>query len=454
MNSTFFNFFSKQIVLTLLIVSFLFTLFIPFFSIIYSDNPYQINLANYFIKNATYFSVLTFLSQFIYAKTILVFGDYFIVLKLLNSLFVFFTVYTPLLLFYKKIDTKKYILFATIALFLFLPFSRLSIGWDAISDFFLIISVCFFIKYLHNSNLKYILILSVVITCSIYAKITNVLLLPFLLVGYIIYTKINKKHINFKHLILFVVCFLIVFNGFLFFFFNAPLEYYSNLKGNEDLNDSYTVLGLLERVYNHLKFGIKPLVVFVFYYLVFIKFSSIKHAVYFKILWFLLYVLLVYNYVSIERSYYIYVLVLSFSLIGFLFFEVFLNKKIVLQSKFLIVFLLIISFFPTIGSNTGLTKINLILYFPLILTLNTFKIEISKYKTFILCTLAYIFILRFFYFIDHQPIYSEYSINKGKLYPVISHIGTPKRLEKLDQFLEDKNVNTIYFYGLYVEYSG
>ena len=132
----------------------IFTVFIvPFFNVDFSDNPYQINIANYYNENNSFISGFTFFSQFIYAKVILLFGDNFIVLKLLNSVIVLFTAFVPFFLLLDYIKPKLYIFYASIAIVFFVPFSRLSIGWDAVSDFFIIVSVCFLIKWLFKNKL-------------------------------------------------------------------------------------------------------------------------------------------------------------------------------------------------------------------------------------------------------------------------------------------------------------
>lgn len=116
--------------------------------------------------------------------------------------------------------------------------------------------------------------------------------------------------------------------------------------------------------------------------------------------------------------------------------------------KLIVFFLIITSFFPTIGSNTGLSKNNLILYVPIIFSLLNIQLNYNQYKAFFISFLIYVFVLRIFNFIDYSTINSDFSFNNKKLYPTISNSNTTNKLKELDKFLNNKNTSNIYFYGM------
>jgi hypothetical protein len=443
------NFFdSKKNAVLLFILSFSVAIVFSFLNVDYSDNPYQINVANLYLQNNEFTSGLTFLSQYLYAKTILIFGDYFFVAKLLNSLFVFFTAFTPFILFYKKKSGIPFIILASISFLLFAPFSRLSIGWDAIADFFVIVSVVFFIKYLEKPKWYFAFILCISLIFSIYTKTTFVLLPPLFLLTYIMFYKINKLKINYLNLIIFIFMFLIVFNFLLFFFFKTPLNYYESLIGKEEFNDSYSIFGLLERIMNHLKFSIKPLFFFCYYYLFFVKLKPTIYVKSFQLVGVLLFSYFIYNFISIERGFYIYILVITTFILCWLVMEVFQKKELSISNKVLIVFLILISFYPTIGSNTGLSKNSLILFFPLIFMYFNLKFNSKIYMKLLYFIGVYIVLLRLFNFIDFQKINSDFVINSGKLYPMVSQTATQTRLNEVDNYLKTNGIKHFYFYSL------
>ena len=275
------NFFdSKKNAIFLFILSFSVVIVFSFLNVDYSDNPFQINIANYYLLNDEYFSVISFFSQYLYSRIILVFNDSLVNFKLFNSFLILISVYIPLFFFRKQINYYKYISLASLALLLFVPFSRLSIGWDAISDVFFLLTASLFIRSILDDRFNYLFFIALAIVFATYTKITNILLLFFIVFSLIVYKKIEKQPINYFHLLGFIFLTIFFFNVFFFLFFDSPIEYYNQLLGKKELNDSYGVLGLLERIYNHLKFSIKPLVLFFGYYVIFIKYIQLKHILY------------------------------------------------------------------------------------------------------------------------------------------------------------------------------
>lgn len=443
------NFFdSKTHAVLLFILSISVAIVFSFLNVDFSDNPFQINTANYYLKSNEFSSGITFFSQFIYAKTFLFFGDNFFVAKLLNSIFVFVTAFFPFFLFNKKKSNIQFIILASISFLLFAPFSRLSIGWDAIADFFVMVSVVFFIKYLEKPNWKYAFILCISLIFSIYTKITFVLLPLLFLLTYIVFHKLNRLKINYFGLFIFIISFLFFFNFLLFLFFKTPTHYYSSLMGKEELNDSYSILGLLERIMNHIKFSIKPVFFFCYYYVFFIKLKSTIFVKFLQFLGILFFSYFIYNFITIERGFYIYILVISTFILCWFTMEVFINKELSLSKKMLILFLLLISYFPTIGSNTGLSKNSLILFFPLIFVYFNLKFNFKIYKKLLFFLGVYIVLVRLFYFIDFQKINSDFVVNEKKLYPMVSHNTTKTRLNEVDNFIKANAITDFYFYSL------
>lgn len=443
------NFFdSKKNAIFLFILSFSVVIVFSFLNVDYSDNPFQINIANYFLINGEYFSVISFFSQYVYSKIILVFNDSLVNFKLLNSLLILISVYIPLFFFRKKINHYKYISLASLALLLFVPFSRLSIGWDAISDVFFFLTASLFIKYVQDNRFIYLFFIALAIVFATYTKITNILLLFFIVFSLIVYKKIEKQSVNFIHLFGFIFFTIFFFNIFLYLFFDSPIEYYNQLLGKKELNDSYGVLGLLERIYNHLKFSIKPLLLFFGYYIIFIKYNQLKQILYLKILWYLIFVTFAYNFIAIERGFYNYILVISSFILGFLIVEIFFKSVYSLKTKLLILFLILMSFFPTIGSNTGLSKNSLILFMPLILAYFHLKFNFKNYNKLVFLIGVYVVVLRLFYFIDFQKINSDFVVNEKKLYPMVSHNTTKTRLDEVDNFIKTNAITDFYFYSL------
>lgn len=443
------NFFdSKKNAIFLFILSFSVVIVFSFLNVDYSDNPFQINIANYYLLNDEYFSVISFFSQYLYSRIILVFNDSLVNFKLFNSFLILISVYIPLFFFRKQINHYKYISLASLALLLFVPFSRLSIGWDAISDVFFLLTASLFIRYIQDERFNYLFFIALAIVFATYTKITNILLLFFIVFSLIVYKKIEKQPINYFHLLGFIFLTIFFFNVFFFLFFDSPIEYYNQLLGKKELNDSYGVLGLLERIYNHLKFSIKPLVLFFGYYVIFIKYIQLKHILYLKIIWFLFFVGFVYNFIAIERGFYNYILVISSFILGFLIVEVFFKSVYSLKTKLLILFLILMSFFPTIGSNTGLSKNSLILFMPLILAYFHLKFNFKNYYKLVFLIGVYVLVLRLFYFIDFQKINSDFVVNEKKLYPMVSHNTTKTRLNEVDNFIKTNAITDFYFYSL------
>ena len=443
------NFFdSKKNAIFLFILSFSVVIVFSFLNVDYSDNPFQINIANYYLLNDEYFSVISFFSQYLYSRIILVFNDSLVNFKLFNSFLILISVYIPLFFFRKQINYYKYISLASLALLLFVPFSRLSIGWDAISDVFFLLTASLFIRYIQDERFNYLFFIALAIVFATYTKITNILLLFLIVFSLIVYKKIEKQPINYFHLLGFIFLTIFFFNVFFFLFFDSPIEYYNQLLGKKELNDSYGVLGLLERIFNHLKFSIKPLLLFFGYYIIFIKFNQLKQILYLKIIWFLFFVGFVYNFIAIERGFYNYILVISSFILGFLIVEVFFKSDYDLKSKLLILFLILMSFFPTIGSNTGLSKNSLILFMPLILAYFHLKFNFKNYYKLVFLIGVYVVVLRLFYFIDFQKINSDFVVNEEKLYPMVSHNATKTRLNEVDNFIKTNAITDFYFYSL------
>lgn len=444
--NNFFN--SKKNAIFLFILSFSVVIVFSFLNVDYSDNPFQINIANYYLLNDEYFSVISFFSQYLYSRIILVFNDSLVNFKLFNSLLILISVYIPLFFFRKQINHYKYISLASISLLLFIPFSRLSIGWDAISDVFFLLTASLFFSYIQDNRFKYLFFIALAIVFATYTKITNILLLFFIVFSLIVYWKMEKQPIKYFYLLGFIFLTILFFNIFLFLFFDSPIEYYKQLLGKKELNDSYGVLGLLERIYNHLKFSIKPLLLFFGYYIIFIKYIQLKHILYLKIIWYLIFVGFVYNFIAIERGFYNYILVITSLTLGFLLIEVFFKSVCSLKAKLLILFLIMMSFFPTIGSNTGLSKNSLILFLPLILVYFHLKFNFKNYNKLVFLIGVYVVVLRLFYFIDFQKINSDFVVNEEKLYPIVSHITTKTRLNEVDNFIKANAIKDFYFYSL------
>ena len=171
------NFFdSKKNAIFLFILSFSVVIVFSFLNVDYSDNPFQINIANYYLLNDEYFSVISFFSQYLYSRIILVFNDSLVNFKLFNSFLILISVYIPLFFFRKQINHYKYISLASLALLLFVPFSRLSIGWDAISDVFFILTASLFIRYIQDERFNYLFFIALAIVFATYTKITNMVL--------------------------------------------------------------------------------------------------------------------------------------------------------------------------------------------------------------------------------------------------------------------------------------
>ena len=104
------NFFdSKKNAIFLFILSFSVVIVFSFLNVDYSDNPFQINIANYYLLNDEYFSVISFFSEYLYSRIILVFNDSLVNFKLFNSFLILISVYIPLFFFRKQINYYKYI---------------------------------------------------------------------------------------------------------------------------------------------------------------------------------------------------------------------------------------------------------------------------------------------------------------------------------------------------------
>lgn len=431
----------------LLLALFILVVF-SFLNVDYSDNPFQINSANYYLKNNEYSSTITFFTEYVYSKIIVIFNDSMILFRLFNSFLILFALFAPLFFLKTKLDSNRYIAFATVSIVFFLPFSRLSIGWDALSDVYFFLIAIFCVNYINSNKKLYLVLMAFVFVFATYTKITNILLLVFVLAFIVTFKLVAKEILNYKHLGLLIFCTILFFHFFLFFFFEHPKLYYFSLFGDKNLNESYSVFGLLERIFNHIKFALKPLFLFYTYYLIFIKFKNYKYINYVKFIWGLLFLYLLYNFINIERGFYNYVLVISSFIIIFLVTEVFKNKAISNKDKIQILFIFFLSFFPTIGSNTGLSKNSLILFFPLILVNYNIKIDFQKYKIIFCLIVFYVVCLRSFNFIDFQKINSDFSVNSGKLYPIVSSNATKNRLNEIDNYIKTNDIKHFYFYSL------
>ena len=121
---------------------------VSFLTVDMNDNPFQIKLGNYYNETDTFFSGFTFFTHFLYAKIASILGNQFVYYKLFNSFVVFITIFLPFLFIYKK-NNKNILLLSSLVAILYIPFVRLSIGWDALSDLFIMLSFLLFLNIIY-----------------------------------------------------------------------------------------------------------------------------------------------------------------------------------------------------------------------------------------------------------------------------------------------------------------
>jgi hypothetical protein len=422
------------------------TFAVPFLTVDMNDNPYQVKLGIMYYETNLFLSSMTFFSQYVYYLIYRFVGDYFIYYKLFNSFAVFLTILMPLCFFYKRFSASKYIFIAAIITLLYIPFCRLSIGWDAISDFFIMLSFLSFIKFVYFKK-HYFIILGVVATIlAIFTKITN-LILPFLYVFF--YLLYNKNQISFLKIVkigLFFIGFGISYYLAIFLFFDELDVYFRFSDEKESFNESYSIVGLLERIFNHLKFSLKPAFLVGIYYFGFIWYQG-KFSKYIKIATLFLSVFLFFHFIKIERNYYIYALVFHVILFLIIVYEASL-KKMSYFDKLLLFSVLIFGFVPALGSNTGLSKINHAVYVPFLLCFFPFASSYKKYIPLGILFILYSVCLKLVYFADMQPITSEFVVNDGKLFPILSSKKNSDMRSDLDEYLKNNSFNQVYFFGM------
>lgn len=428
-----------------LIVTFTFS----FLSVDMNDNPYQIKLGNYYNETGTFYSGFTYLTHFLYAKLALFIGDQFVYFRLFNSFVVFATIFLPFLFFYKKFDNKNIIQLFSILILLFVPFVRLSIGWDAISDFFIMLSFLLFLEivYFNNKNifLKFVVLLVFVIAISI--KITNIILPFFYLFFFLFIRKFKINVIVFRNIFLFGILFILFYLSFLSFFFPNIQTYFNFFaKTTGNLNESYSLFGLLNRIFTHLKFSIKPLILALIFIYGFIYYKGKYHTV---IRTFIILILMgaFYHFILIERNFYIYNLVIEFFTIVIICYLL-LISKLNYQSKIVFIMILCIGFLPTLGSNTGLAKMNTFVYIPIVYLFVMHANTIKYFKYLFVLFFVYAIALKAIYFVDMEPFYEAKKINKGKIFPMISSNKNHKMFSELDQKIKNIDKNNVYFYGM------
>lgn len=365
---------SKYYSILLLGFSILFPLYFIQFGVDFTDTFFHYNNVSNFMETGELNSAMTFLSTLILATWGKLFGHTIISYRIFNYLLCLLILILPLFYFRKKIQFKTYIVFFSIASISYVLLLKSLIGYDSISDFFIVNAFFSFYSFLETNNKKILMLTSFFIACATATRFPDLLMVPLSCFTLFVLFLFKKKTFRETVLdsVLVIASSLFFYISFILFSFGSAQKYWSLLT-HVSLNNTYTIGNLLNKYFTSFYFVAQIFVLLCVLFLIMKlkiknKFANtVKNGLCLSVLCFFLVL-------KISKSSYFtaysWSLTALFLFIGVSFFT---TKNVSFNQKVFVVLSLFFSLLPALGSNTGLLKVNTMFYVPFIMTAYNFN---------------------------------------------------------------------------------
>lgn len=162
----------------LVIITIVYPLYFIQYGIDFTDTFFHFNNVEQFRNTKVFDSSMTFLSTYVMYLWSSVFGNSIIGYRFLNILLSVSALFLPILYFRKQLKIKIFLIYSFVVSVSFIATLKSNIGYDSISDFFILNAFFSFLLYLYEGNLKVLILSSFFISLAISSRLPDVLLLP------------------------------------------------------------------------------------------------------------------------------------------------------------------------------------------------------------------------------------------------------------------------------------
>lgn len=436
----------------LVIITIVYPFYFIQFGIDFTDTFFHFNAVEQFRNTKIFNSSMTFLSTYIMYLWSSVFGNTILSYRFLNILLSVSTLFLPVLYFRKQLNIKTFLIYSFVVSVSFIATLKSNIGYDTISDFFILNAFFSFLLYIYDGNLKVLILSSFFISLAVSSRLPDVLLLPLFV--FILFLLSIFKIQSWRSFFLSTFCIFICFVFFNFliatFFFGSINNYFESFN-SDNLNSTYSIRFLLLKYVSSIIVIFKILIFLILAYILFnFKFFNDKSTKIKNII--IAVILLSYFIIFHYQSTYFYSLSWTFSAILLLFsYFIVISKNIILKDKILVILFLFISILPAMGSNMGLLKAMPMYLIPFILAKHQLK---QKYFITLLFFVIVIFSIleRFNNTYDDKP-YKElnYTFNNKLLKGIKSSKNRVEGLNEVEnqvKIIKKNKENHIEFFGM------
>ena len=432
------------------------TIAYPFYFIQYgidfTDTFFHFNNVEQYKFEGTFVSSMTFLSTYIMHIWSSLFGNTIISYRVLNMLLSVSILFLPLLYFKKLLNAKYFLIYVFAASISYVAILKSNIGYDSISDFFIINATFSFVLFLNSYRKAYLILVSFFFALATASRLPDILILP--LIVFILFLlslfKVKSWSQFFINTTLFLLasCLFYILVVYLFF---GSLEVYFESYNNKNLNSTYSIFSLVLKYYFSAVSTLKILfflVIFIILYKIPVanqKGMKLKNS---------LLVLALFSYYLIVnfKNPHFYSLSWSFSaVLVIISFLIITDKNVTKKDKILLLFFALVSIIPAMGSNMGLLKAIPMSLIPFILVFYKVRLLhiINKILLVIVC---FSLVERFNNTYDDKPFNElNYSFNNKLLKGIKSSKSRTEGINevelKIQSILDDEN-NHVEFFGM------
>lgn len=442
---------NKFILIFLLLISIAYPLYFTAFGIDFTDTFFHFNNVTNYGETGNFNSSMTFLSTFFLFNWGRLFGHTVLNYRILNVMLCVLILLLPFFYFRKQLNHKIYFILVLISSIAYVSLLKSLIGYDSISDFFILNSFFSLVLYINQQGRIYLVSASFFIALATATRIPDILLVVFsiavFLISFLLKLKSLKEVVYDSITVLFFT--LLFYSIIVLAVFDSFSEYWELLTV-KNLNQTYSVSGLIGKYLFSLLFVLKVLAV-VGIAIVLMSYNiknhfqnKVKNTICLGSL-FLFFIF------KVGGSSYFTALSWTFTaLFIIIFFCLLRSESITKTDKVIVIMSLFFSFLPALGSNTGLLKANVVFYILFLVSYYNFK-----ERKIILAVFFVVFFFglheRFQNTYDDRP-YSE--LNATFNSPFLKDIRSSKtrangvnEVEILSKRIVENN-NQVIFYGM------
>lgn len=429
---------------------FLYQLYFIFFGLDFQDSFYHVNRM---ISNDPF--VMAFFSQKIGYVWSLIFGNHIVGFRFFNLLLYFTMLFLPMLLVKERQQRLVYIFIAFVVNFFLALLNWNILGYDTFSFFFIISVLVCFLRFVEKSNYRTLLLLSLLTSFCIAARLPNLLVIPIIIVGFFIFSKADNK-INFLKNSLVFCAATVVFFGLLVLINYGSFNHYLDEIGKSLAikDEDHGLLKMFENYIHHLKMFPSYCAVligcyFAYSYLINRKFGKL-FIILLSIFPLFLYIKKVHA-SGFNTKVALFLTTVLISMIVIHFIKNSTKKNIVtpINVSFLIILFFLVV--PCFGSNSGLKYMGIFLVFiPIVYIKSNF--EYKKYFLIVLITLIPFAVVEKFQirFMDEKYSLLTEKFESGNLLGIHTTKEKFSRIKEIVQLHEkfEKEGKQVYFYGV------